>query len=267
MEFEVKNLFSLKKIVILQPGYLPWLGFFDLLSKADTLVIFNNVQYTVRDWRSRNRIKTPDGVIWLTVPVQAKGVREKLIKDVKVDNSQQWQKKHLESLKNCYKKAKYFKEIIELINDVYKKNYTFLIDVDMDFILKVKKYLSLEDKIIFSSEIPSTGGKDKKLLSICKYFNATHYLSGNTAKEYLREPIFVNEGITVEWHNYHHPYYNQLWLKEQGFISHLSMIDLLFNHGRDSLSILTGQKIMPKPGAIKVRHADDTVRLKSSINE
>lgn len=256
-----------KKIVILQPGYLPWLGFFDLMYKADTFVILDDVQYTVRDWRSRNRIKTPEGVMWLTVPVQGKGLRGKLIKDVEVDNTQQWQKKHLRSMESFYGKAEHFKEVIELINDIYRKNYTFLIDVDMDFILRAKEFLSLESKIVLSSEIPSTGKRDEKLLSICKHLNATHYLTGNAAKAYLRESIFKVKGITVEWHDYHLPYYNQLWLKKAGFISHLSIIDLLFNHGADSLSVLTSKKNICKPEGLNIRHADGCTRGKSSADE
>lgn len=245
------------RTVILQPGYLPWLGFFDLMHKSDIFVILDDVQYTTRDWRNRNRIKTPNGIMWLTVPVKAKDVRGKLIKDVKVDNEQQWQKKHLKCLESFYKKATYFKEIIELVNYVYKKNYTFLIDVDMDLILKVKQYLLIKTKIIYASEITLASKKDEKLLSICKYLNSTQYLSGNAAKDYLRESMFTSEGITVEWHNYQYPYYTQLWLKEQGFISHLSIIDLLFNHGPDSLAILTGQKVIQMPEGIKIRDADE----------
>lgn len=255
------------RVIILQPGYLPWLGFFDLMSKSDIFVILDDVQYTVRDWRSRNRIKTPEGVMWLTVPVEAKGVRDKLIKDVRIDSSQQWQRKHIKSLVGFYGKAKHFKEVLGLINDLYRKNYTFLIDADMDFILRAKEFLSLESKILLSSEIPSTGKRDEKLLSICKHLNATHYLTGSTAKVYLREPLFKVEGIAVEWHDYHPLYYNQLWLKKTGFISHLSIIDLLFNHGADSLSILTGKKNIYKPEELNIIHADDCTRGKSSADE
>ncbi len=245
-----------KTAVILQPGYLPWLGFFDLMCKADKFVVFDDVQYTVRDWRNRNRIKTPNGMMWLTVPVKAKGVREKLIKDVEIDNTQQWQKKHLRSIGSFYKKAKHFGEIMELLENIYKKGYKFLIDVDMDFITAVRRYLSLEAEIVFSSEVSSINKKDEKLLSVCKSLDVTHYLTGNVAKDYLREPLFTAEGIAVQWHDYRHPYHNQLWFKEQGFISHLSVIDLLFNHGPDSLDILTWKKVIPQPKGIRVRHAD-----------
>jgi hypothetical protein len=165
------------------------------------------------------------------------------------------------------KKSLYFDVIRELINNIYRRDYTFLIDVDMAFICTIQKYLSLNTQIIFSSNLPSRGKKDEKLLSICETLNATHYLSGNAARAYLRVSIFSDKGITVEWHYYKHPYYDQLWLKRAGFISHLSIIDLLFNHGPDSLSILTGKKVVQRPRGINIKHADDVLELKGSNNE
>ncbi|MBI5638832.1 MAG: WbqC family protein [Nitrospirae bacterium] len=232
------------------------MGFFDLMNKADIFVVLDDVQYTVRDWRSRNRIKSPNGILWLTVPVQARGARSRMIKDIATDDTQQWQEKHLKSLETSYRKAKYFHEIFDIISGTYQKKINFLIDIDMELIMKINHYLSLETKLVFSSEISSEGTKDVKLLSICKALNATIYLSGNAAKEYLRESIFVAEGIKVNWHDYEHPFYNQLWVKEHGFISHLSLIDLVFNHGPESLAILTGQKMIKKPEGIVTGHAD-----------
>ena len=174
------------KVVILQPGYIPWLGFFDLMYQSDIFVIFDDVQYTVRDWRSRNRIKTPDGVMWLTVPVKAKGVRDKLIKDVEIDNSQNWKMRHLKSYESFYRKAKYFNEIMTLIRNIYKINYTYLIDLDMDITIGFCEYMSLKSKIIFSSTIDINGKKDERLLAVCQYLNADKYLSGNAAKQYIR---------------------------------------------------------------------------------
>ena len=247
----------MKRVVILQPGYLPWLGFFDQMFRADVFVVFDDVQYTPRDWRSRNRIKTPDGVLWLTVPVRAKGARDKLIKDVEIDNEQNWQRLHLKSLKTFYRKSKYFDEIISTVIDIYEKKYRFLIDVDLDFILKAREYMSISTKTVLSSSLNSTGQRDEKLLSICRILDATHYLSGAIAQNYLREDIFADQGVVVEWQNYLHPYYNQLWLKRHGFISHLSVLDLLFNHGKDSLDIILGKKLIQPPEGIKVRQANE----------
>lgn len=247
----------MKRVVILQPGYLPWLGFFDQLYKADVFVVLDDVQYTVRDWRSRNRIKAPNGVMWLTVPVRSKNSRDKQIKEIEIDNQQHWQEKHLRSIEFSYGRARYFKEVIELILDIYRKKYEFLIHVDMDFIFQVCEYLSIDTRIIYSSEIPSTCQKDEKLLSICKFLNATHYLSGNAAKDYLRESTFESDGITLEWHSYQHPYYDQHWVAKTGFISHLSILDLLFNHGPESLDILLGKKVIPSPQGAKIRYANE----------
>jgi hypothetical protein len=247
----------MKKVVILQPGYLPWLGFFDQMLRADVFVLLEDVQYTVRDWRSRNRIKTADGVLWLTVPVRAKGVRTKLIKEVEIDNQQNWQRAHLKNFETFYRKAEYFDEIISTVNDIYHKKYRFLIDVDMDFILKVKEYLSIPTKLFFSSTLNSAAMKDEKLLSVCKSLDATHYMSGTAAQNYLREDIFADEGIVVEWQDFCHPFYNQLWIQKHGFVSHLSIIDLLFNHGKTSLDILSGKRLIPQPEGITVTHANE----------
>jgi hypothetical protein len=247
----------MKKVAILQPGYLPWLGFFDQMLRADVFVLLEDVQYTVRDWRNRNRIKTANGILWLTVPVRAKGVRTRPIKDVEIDNEQNWQRAHFKSLKTFYRKAEYFDEIISSVSDMYHKKYRFLIDIDMDFILKVQEYLSIPSKLIFSSSLNSAATKDEKLLSVCKSLDATHYLSGTAAQNYLREEIFTDEGIIVEWQDFCHPFYDQLWLEKQGFVSHLSIIDLLFNHGKASLDILSGNNLIPEPEGITVRHAND----------
>ena len=240
-------------VVILQPGYLPWLGFFDLLYRADTFVVFDDVQYTSRDWRNRNRIKTAQGVAWLTVPVNSKGSRKIIVRDIRIDNTQQWQRKHLKSFEASYRRAPFFDEVMKCIYHIYDRHYDFLIDVDMDIVYTVMQYLSLRKKILFSSELGIPGKKDEKLLHICKAVGATNYLSGAAAVDYLREDIFKEDGISVEWQNYIHPFYNQLWLKNHGFISYLAIIDMLFNHGKDSLDILSGVKKILRPEGICIR--------------
>jgi hypothetical protein len=247
----------MNRVVILQPGYLPWLGFFDLMHKADTFVVLDDVQYTTRDWRSRNRIKTPNGAMWLTVPVESKGARRKLIKDVKIDKTQKWQRMHMQNIQNFYKKAWHYDSVMEMARPLYSKDYIFLIDLLMDCIDAFRHYLELDKQVMFSSDIPSVTKKDEKLLAICKYLEATHYLTGNAAEGYLRESIFNEENIEVEWHNYKHPFYNQLWIQNNGFISHLSIVDLLLNHGPDSLAILTLEKSISKPADIVIRHANN----------
>lgn len=245
------------KIAIVQPGYLPWLGFFDLINKSDKFIILDDVQYTVRDWRARNRIKTPQGVMWLTVPIQASNARNKLISGIMIDNSQTWQKYHLQNFASFYKKAPFYSEIIDLIHTVHSKRYRYLIEADMEFIISACAYMNIGTPVILSSDMGSSGTKDEKLLSLCKIAGATEYISGNAAKTYLREPIFLDEGIGVRWHDYPHPYYNQLWTKEHGFISHLSVVDLLFNHGRDSRAIISGDLTIANEDNIRVVSVND----------
>lgn len=248
-------------VAILQPMFIPWAGYFDLMAKSDTFIVLDNVQYTKADWRNRNRIKTSDSIIWFTVPVHAKGVLEKNINEVKIDDPSPWKKKHLTSLEMSYKRAPFFDEILQIIREAFGRNYTFLVDLNMDLLMRIRKYLSLETTILMSSDMASSGKKDERLLSLCKEVGATRYLSGPAAKNYLRESIFTAEGIEVVWHDYQHPYYNQLWTKRQGFVSHLSVVDLLFNHGPDSLDIITGELQIDRPGGVKVINANETGQL------
>ena len=245
------------RVAILQPGYLPWLGFFDLIIKSDKFIILDDVQYTVRDWRARNRIKTPQGTMWLTVPIQAANARDKLITDIVIDNSQHWQTHHQKSIRSFYKGAPFYAEITDLIQDIYSTQYRYLIDADMAFIRRACDYMNIGTPIQFSSNLKAGGNKDEKLLSLCKIAGATVYISGNAAKTYLRESIFFDEGIDVIWHDYQHPFYNQLWTNENGFISYLSVADLLFNHGKDSLAIISGDKIIPNQDNIGICNAND----------
>jgi len=248
------------KVGILQPGYIPWLGFFDLINRSDKFIILDDVQYTVRDWRSRNRIKTPQGVMWLTVPIQASNARSRIISDIVIDNTQGWQLNHIKNLTTFYKKAPFYPEIIDMINDIYCRQYRYLIDIDMAFIYAICNYMLVGTPIVLSSELGSTGSKDEKLLSLCHKVAATAYISGNAAKSYLRESIFTGKGIEVIWHDYQHPFYNQLWVKEHGFISYLSAIDLLFNQGRDSLDIISGKLIIDNREKVSVISANDFMK-------
>ena len=249
------------RVAILQPGYLPWLGFFDLIIKSDKFIILDDVQYTIRDWRARNRIKTPQGTMWLTVPVQAANAGDKLITDIIIDNGQLWQTHHLKSIRSFYKGAPFYAEIADLIQDIYSRQYRYLIDADMAFIHRTCDYMNIKTPVMFSSDLGSTGSKDEKLLSLCKTAGATEYISGNAAKSYLRESIFLDECINVRWHDYHHPFYNQLWTKEHGFISHLSVVDLLFNHGIVSLLyIISGDLTVPNKDNLSIISANDFIK-------
>ncbi|MGE5893560.1 MAG: WbqC family protein [bacterium] len=246
----------MKRIAILQPGYLPWLGFFEQMYRSDVFVYLDDVQYTKNDWRNRNRIKTQTGVQWLTVPVSFRFGQE--IREAKIDNSNLWSKKHLQSLKTWYGKSSFFKKYIEELDGLFRQRWDYLIDLDIQLVKWLMDKLGLTTKTVLSSEIPvQTEDRQLRLIEICKTLESHYLYEGKSGQSYIDIHLFEAQGVTVEFQNYPHPYYHQLWLKEQGFISHLSILDLLFNHGPDSLLILTGQKIMPPPEGMRIRHADE----------
>lgn len=228
------------RIGILQPGYLPWLGFFEQIYRSDIFVIYDDVQYDKHGWRNRNRIKTAKGIQWLTIPVCIKFNEHPLITDVRIDNKVDWRKKHLLSLKTNYSKSPFFLKYIHIFEDAYSKAWEYLIDIDMHFISELSRCLGLNDKkIIRSSMLNVTGDKITRLIKICKTLGADVFYEGAAGKNYIDESLFVREGIAVEYQDYRHPVYRQLY---GAFMSHLSVVDLLFNHGDEAFSILTNKK-------------------------
>jgi len=222
------------KLVILQPGYLPWLGFFDQMNWADIFVIYDDVQYTKNDWRNRNQIKTANGITWLTVPIQSH--LGQLIKDVRLPEKSTWAKNHVKSIQYSYAKSKYFNQYFPKIKDIIETKYKYLAQLDMALILYLNQVLGIQTKIIYSSSINAKGEKTKRLISICHELGATDYLTGDAAQNYLNISLFNKNNINVKYHNYKHPVYPQLW---GDFVPYLSIIDLLFNCGPESLNILS----------------------------
>ena len=145
------------RIVILQPSYLPWLGYFDQMSQCDVFVIYDDVQYDKNGWRNRNRIKTPQGVQWLTVPVLAKGRDFPIIRDVEINGTTSWQTKQMKSLVQNYGRAPYFSQYIGALEAVLTRDWRFLIDLNMEFLYLLKQQLGISAKIQFASEL-----KDRK---------------------------------------------------------------------------------------------------------
>ena len=226
-------------IGILQPGYLPWLGFFEQLHKSDVFVIYDDVQYDKEGWRNRNRIKTANGIQWLTVPVLLKGSNSPMILDVRIDNRTNWQKKHLAAIRQSYSKAPCFKEYIGMFEEAYGRVWERLVEIDIYFIHELAKYLGINHKkIVRSSTLDLRGGRIERLIKICERFGADVFYEGASGKNYIDERDFLAKGVSVEFQNYLHPVYRQLY---GNFIPNLSVIDLLFNKGMDSLGIITGQ--------------------------
>lgn len=227
------------RVAILQPGYLPWLGFFDQMYKSDVFVIYDDVQYDKHGWRNRNRIKTAQGMQWLTVPVLTMGQDNPLVKEVLINNKVDWRRTHLKTIKQNYSRAPFLNTYFGMFEEIYSKEWKYLIDIDMTFIFTLMEELGLTTKIKFSSSLGIMGKSTQRVIDICLYLKASEYLSGDAAKDYLDESLFFQNDIKLEYHHYQHPVYNQLYGE---FIPYLSVIDLLFNHGNESLDILTHNK-------------------------
>lgn len=229
------------RVSILQPGYLPWLGFFEQMYKSDTFVLYDDVQYDKHGWRNRNRIKTAHGVRWLTVPVLFSLKAPSRIKDIKIDNTQNWQKNHFLSIKQNYSTAPFFNAYVDMFEEAHlKKRWNYLLDIDLFFIFRLTTCLGMGHKnIVISSALNVKGDRIEKLINICKIFKADIFYEGAAGKNYIPDAAFSMNGINVEFQDYKHPVYTQLYGE---FVPYLSVIDLLFNHGEESLSILTNKK-------------------------
>lgn len=214
-----------------QPNYIPWSGYFHKLKFADVLVLLDSVQFPRgRSWVNRNRIKTPQGQLWLTVPVKRKGFGLQKIQDVEIDNTHRWGKKHLLSLAHFYKKAPYFSDYIDFFANIYEKKWSKLSDLNLMLIKEIKKWFEIDTKIVCSSEL---GVEDKHacplLIEICKSLGADTYLSGTGGRKYIDDKKFRAQGINVKYFSFEPSAYPQFWGE---FISNLSIVDLLFNCGK-----------------------------------
>ncbi len=227
------------KVSIHQPMYLPWLGLFDRINQSDIFVLLDNVAYSKNYYINRNKIKTKNGCIWLTVPVLSKGSFGQLINEVRVNNSLKWQEQHWKSMYYSYKDAKYFLNYSDFFEKFYSNRQEYLFDIINESFEFLLKSLKIKAKIVKSSMLKAKGKKEELILNICKELGADEYLSGPSGNDYLNADLWKQNNIKLEFHNFSHPTYNQLY---KGFCENMSVIDLLFNHGEESLKIISNQR-------------------------
>lgn len=221
-----------KKVAISQSNYIPWKGYFDLIASVDEFILYDDVQYTKRDWRNRNLIKTPKGLTWLTIPVMVRGKFSQKINETVVSDCA-WTKSHWNMILQHYKKAAYFDETSTNLGDLYNSTLpSNLSEINMIFIERICNLLGIDTVLKRSSDFELFGDKSERLANICEQTRATTYVSGPAAKSYLDFEPFNSQSIEVEWFSYKgYPEYNQLW----GEFNHgVSVIDLLFNCGNTS---------------------------------
>lgn len=227
----------MKRIAILQSNYLPWKGYFDLMAYVDEFIFYDDVQYTARDWRNRNLIKTPQGLQWLSVPVKYDYEQRPSIASIEID-SDRWREQHWQAIQRNHARAAHAATICDLLAPFYTGNPPRkLSELNQRCIITIANYLGIRTPIKRSTDYPSQGGDPtRRLIEICALAGATHYVSGPTARSYLREPLFRAEGLAVEWFDYDgYPTYPQLW---GDFEHRVSVIDVLFNCGPQSADFL-----------------------------
>lgn len=218
-----------KKIAIVQSNYIPWKGYFDLINLADEFILYDDMQYTRRDWRNRNKIKTPNGAKWLTIPVEVKGKYSQKIKDTIISDLK-WNLKHWKSIVHNYSKAKYFPDYKDLFEELYLGlNDKFLSQINYQFLTTICEILGINTKLSWSMDYQLVEGKTERLVDLCKQTSATEYISGPSAKGYIDDDLFKKEEIVVRYIDYSgYPEHNQLY---PPFEHAVSIIDLIFNEG------------------------------------
>ncbi len=228
---------SARRVAIMQPTFLPWIGYFALIHEVDTFVFLDSVQFAKRSWQQRNQIKTASGAQWITMPVASSGLREQFIKDTLISAEGDSAKKLINSLSTNYGKAPHFNKYSDSLFAEFHAEKSNLCVLNLSLIRLFMKLLSIEGKTLFrSSELPVSGAKANLLVSICQHLRFTRYVSAPGSKEYIEESgAFGAAGIEVEYFAYEHPVYQQLY---GNFLPYMSIVDLVFNEGERSLAIL-----------------------------
>lgn len=221
----------MKKIAILQSNYIPWKGVFDMMNKVDVFVFFEDVDFTKRDWRTRNKIKTPEGEVWLSIPVK-KSSRGTKIYEIEISQETNWQEKHYQTIVQYYKKAKFFSEYKWLLDKIYlEKKWENLSEFNIYVNTLIARELGIKTEFINSKDLETNGTKDDKLIEIIKKLDGDFYLSGPAAKDYIVNEKFKKEKIELAYIEYKYSEYTQLYGE---FNHYITILDVLFNCGKEA---------------------------------
>ncbi len=232
--YRVKEAGQALRIAAIQSSFIPWRGYFDFLGSVDQFVFLDDVQYTARDWRNRNKIKTPKGAEWVTVPV-IHDRREQRIDESRILQEGDWRKKIIGSWRCNYRAAKYYDTGLALLECVEDKSYSTISQLNISLIRRVCEYLNINTPMILSSELDLQGNKTKRLIDMLKKLNATAYLSGSSADIYLDKELFRRNNIRLEYKSYDYMPYFQLW---GDFIGEVTVLDLIANCGAESRELI-----------------------------
>ena len=224
----------MKRIAISQSNYIPWKGYFDMIARVDEFILYDDMQFTRRDWRNRNQIKTAQGLHWLTIPVISKGNYFEAIKNIQISDPS-WAEQHWKTIRLSYGRAPHFAEFAPAIEAMYEAagKEERLSQVNYLFLSGFCGLLGITTPLKWSMDYEIVDGKNERLISLCQQAGATHYLSGPAAKDYADEAAFNAVGVAVEWMDYScYPAYEQRFGGE--FAHGVSVLDVLFNCGPQS---------------------------------
>jgi hypothetical protein len=222
-----------KRVAISQSNYIPWKGYFDLINSVDEFVILDDVQFTKCDWRNRNRVKSPEGAFWLSIPIRVKGRRLQKINQTQTADPH-WAAQHWKTIESLYARAKYFEGYKDEIRALYYANVRteFLTEININFLRGICDLLGIKTRFRDSREFRLAEGKTERLLDLCRQLSATSYVCGPRSRDYLEERRFRDAGIDVVYMDYSgYPEYPQLF---GPFLHEVSIIDLIFNAGEDA---------------------------------
>lgn len=222
------------RVGIIQSNYVPWRGYFDFIDDCDVFILFDDVQYTDRDWRNRNKLKTPQGPVWITVSLQS-GARDRLVQDVAIDWQTDWAARHLNLLRQHYGTAPHHAEIATEVAEIFARRPARLSELNHALIACVSARLRITTPLIDAASLPGRGRKTERLISLVEAVGGTSYLSGPAAQSYLDLDAFREAGIGLEYKSYDYEPYPQLWGDFEGGVS---VLDLLMNTGPDARRFL-----------------------------
>lgn len=225
-----------KRVAIVQSSYIPWKGYFDLIRHVDEFILFDDVQFTRRDWRSRNRIKTAQGPLWLSIPVQVRGRYLQSIKDTEVCGTP-WKRTHWRTIQTHYARAPFYADFKDALEELFLAfDSASLSAVNHWFIAGLCRLLGIGTKLTWSMDYKLVPGKTERLVSLCQQANAAHYVSGPAARAYIDASLFEQAGITLTFFDYSgYREYPQLYPPFDHFVS---VIDLLLHTGKDAPAYL-----------------------------
>lgn len=218
------------KVAMLQPNYIPWKGVFDLISRVDVFVFYDDVQFTKKDWRNRNLIKTSQGTSWLTVPVLTSGLRTQRIHETKIASNSGWQEKHRKAITNAYIRAPFFADFEFILDEIYaNQRWENISELDVFSTKLICEVLGINVEWYLASEIGLDGSKDgEKVINIAKELGANHFINGPASRPFMNQGLFDQADIHLEFIDYEFPEYPQL---HGDFVHGVSVLDVLFNCG------------------------------------